>query len=188
VTALLGLGQVVKVGSAEAKRIEQLLSESEHAVVRLAAAMALASLAGPAAPRLAIELLCDAIIYPMPLEAVREWWPWYLQVRDYLHGIGPAHTRYATSLLLNELRDTPSEWAGSLLIDILELQFEPAVRSALNPLDLTEDQRHLLTVILQMDRLWDSETNPVSKLGWYGLPISRDELRQFVALSAAHPN
>jgi hypothetical protein len=53
---------------------------------------------------------------------------------------------------------------------------------------LTEDQRHFLTVILDMDRLWDRETDTLRTLAQYGLAMSRDALRQFVALGAAHPN
>jgi hypothetical protein len=188
-SALLGLGQLAKAGSAGAGHLERFLAEGEQALVRLAAAMAVTSVAGPAAPRGAIEALCDAIVHRELLDSIeQEWWPWGAEIGEYLLGVGPTHARYAASLLLDGLRNAPDEQAVMLLISTLDTQFELVVGSTRTLSKLTEDQRNLLIALLQMDRLWEREGQTLPTLATYGLPISRDRLRQLVASSAAQPN
>lgn len=183
--ALVGLSHCLEQKPDYARRIEQILETAAEPIAQLGAAMALARIAGPAAPQQVATVLCRAIIEPVPFKPLRDWFPWDEESEPvrYLEMVCPELRRYAAALLVDGLRTAAAEHVGIVLICLLDLYFDPYGRRALSQTALDDEQMQILGALLLVDGLWTGDAPASRMLAGYGLPRIRDDLRTFLNLS-----
>lgn len=162
----------------------QAIVDGDEVGLRVAAAAALACIAGPATPPRIITLLCHTITDPGSYKP-RFGSPYS---GEALLATRPAGTHRATALLLDGLRLANSWRSPYILGALLPLHFESIGIRKRTAQELTGGQREVLEMLLSMDHLWSVRGDEqVRDLG-YGLPRTREGLRSLLEAASRHRN
>jgi hypothetical protein len=160
--------------------------DHEDWAVRLAAAVAIARLAGPATPSKAVSVLAEAV----GDEASVERYEHLPEEIGYgltglaghsLCTLGPAVAGSAAETLAKRLTKCDEFSSYPILDALLGVSFVKTDRE-LSPDVLSDQQRRVLTAIVAAGALWRREDRNVTRLlSYYGLPARKEKLAGLVA-------
>ncbi len=213
---LLSLGKLAGDETEVSRLLEDTLRSELSALLQFAAALALVRRGSPATPQRAVEVLLEAIVRPAPIADLYAELPWaeMLVVFDAIRALCflSADTASLAVARLLEVIETLGEYeAHEAARTVIYLAFRrTTVRENATVEDLTDEQRAILTVLVQTDIVWPagagggSTTNrPIETRAdgatlfevlvepylWdlqpLGLPQRRRELRAFLRLPLA---
>ncbi|HMA37914.1 MAG TPA: HEAT repeat domain-containing protein [Chloroflexia bacterium] len=183
---LLSLSVLVTPEPAMVQFFVDRLASEDRSLVRLAAAMALARLAGTQTPRAAVNVLVQTIANPAPLAALYQELPWANGdvVGDtslFLARAGAPAAGHAIPILIQALEQVSAFSALHIAEALLALTFaDPPWNQDATAQDLTAVQRQVLTGIGVSSNAWRFNVNMSEILQAFGLPDWPDKLQKFL--------
>src|SRR5581483_4770999 len=190
VRASLLLCMGILVGK-QTERYSQLFSdmlnaENEHALVRLAAAMALVMMKNSAPPLEAVQRLVETIANPEEVEEAYNGLPWsnsgiVADMSMVLCNLEPEAASIALVPCLEALKKATSYSALNLTNALLYFVFgRSPVQKGMTVHDLTDVQKTVLTTIATCDQAWVINVNMSQIMQAFGLPGGRENLNKFL--------
>jgi hypothetical protein len=166
--------------------VERYLDPAQARLVRVAAALSLARIAGERTPNAAVTQLMEAIADPGPIDEAYLQLPWsdgesvVAVVTSALGRLGAASAETTVPRMLDALRRLPRRDTGSIRMvgAILSLVFDQR-KEPRQASELTEFQQDVLRRLAHCDPAW--VWGNVSRiLSGFGLPNSRTKMKEFV--------
>lgn len=165
---------------------DMLKAENEHALVRLATAMALVMTSNSAPPLEAVQRLVETIANPEEVEEAYNGLPWsnsgiVADMSMVLCNLEPESAGIALAPCLEALKKATSYSALNLTNALLYFVFgRSPVQKGMTVHDLTDTQKTVLTTIAACDQAWVINVNMSHILQAFGLPGWRENLNKFL--------